>query len=357
MRRVFIAACLILPAGSALAQTSDGTPPYDLGQFFSASQQALQRMSQPEGPDGSEAGSPQETPPLGITQAAVNAVNMINSDLDLGSVWQEFDGRQIIDNTLDARQPGAIGPLTVNQSGTNLANMMRGNTISMAGQLMTSTSTQEVWNSIWAGGGSVGAIAQTGVNVANVAMAEYAIGTANQDIEEGAVQSVTNYVEFDADATVSDTVTQSGVNIGNVLVADRIDTVTRTFAGDQIVENTVVLNGSSVPPIEQSGGNIANMVVANHIGTIRQISVGNQLVINSVIGPDGRPLSHGNITQSEYNYQGASNVVNMMVLRSQQGGNSAPQQPVLVDQQADFPQTGQGVSGQTQTGNVTVIER
>ncbi|WP_332714538.1 hypothetical protein [Pelagibacterium mangrovi] len=355
MRIVFVAACLVLPTGIASAQTLEP----DFRQFFRDSQLALQKMSEPQVPD-TTSGPPLFPLPEGLTlqlsQSGANAVNILNSDRDLGSVTQLFDGQQGIENSIDAHRSGTLGSLSISQSGSNYANMMQGNTISMADQLMTDTSTQQVWNSIWAGG-SIDVIAQTGVNIANIAMAEYAIGTAVQNIEEGAIQRVENYIEFDADTAVSGTVNQSGVNIGNVLIADRIDSVTRTFAGEQIVDNTVVLHGSSVPPIEQSGGNIANMVVANNIGTIKQLSVGAQRVINTVIGPDGQPLSHGNISQSDYNYQGASNVVNMMVLRAQQSGSSSPQQPVLIDQQANFPQTGQGVSGQSQSGNVTVINR
>jgi len=280
MRSVIVAACLVLPAGVASAQTLEP----DFNQLFRDSQLALQRMSEPQGPALGNEPSQRPFPDdltLRMSQAGANAVNILNSDRDLGSVTQLFDGQQGIENSIDAHRSGTFGPISISQSGSNYANMMQGNTISMADQLMSETSTQQVWNSIWAGG-SIDMIAQIGVNVANIAMAEYAIGTAEQTIEEGAIQRVDNFIAFDANTVVSGTINQSGVNIGNVLIADRIDTVTRTFAGEQIVDNTVVLHGSSVPPIEQSGGNIANMVVANNIGTIRQLSVGAQRVINTV---------------------------------------------------------------------------
>lgn len=353
MLRISVAACFLLPAGAAVGQSAQ--PNFE--QLFAASQLALQRMSEPGGTEDSVSGPYlEQDAPLQMSQTGINAANVLNSDLDLGSVTQVFDGQQRIQNLIEAHEAGPHGPIAIDQSGSNYANMMRGNTINVADQAITQTAMQEVWNQVWAGG-AVDSISQTGVNVANIAMAEYAIGTANQDIAEGAVQRITNHITADPNTVISGKITQSGVNIGNVLIAQRIDSVTRSFAGAQIVENTVVLNGPGVPAIEQSGGNIANMIVANYIGSIKQLSIGEQRVINTVLGPDGQPLSDGNIQQTEYNYQGASNVVNMTVLRAHRNSSSSSDQPVAVDQYADFPQTGQGVSGQSQTGNVTVIER
>lgn len=359
MQRIILAACLTLSASAATAQ--ELAP--DLEQLFTASQLALQRMS---GAGGNGAIAPAQaadvpiadatSTPLMLNQTGMNAVNVVNSDLDLGSVYQNFDGRQIVDNVIDVYRPLETVPISIDQTGANYANMMQGNTISMADQAMLDGARQIVSNSAWTGG-SVGNIQQTGTNVANIAMAEFAIDAANQVIGHDVVQKVWNYIEFDADTVVAGTVTQSGGNIGNVLVADRIDHVTREFYGDQIVRNEIVLHGPTVPMITQSGSNIANLVVANHIGAVYQISSGRQLVENIVVDGAGNPIDSGNIEQTELNYQGASNVVNMMVLRAQRQGATDPQQPVAVSQDADFPQAGQGASGQSQTGNVTVIVR
>src|SRR5690606_19877199 len=134
--------------------------------------------------------------------------------------------------------------------------------INLADQEMTAEAEQIVSNRL-AAGGSFADIVQSGTNVVNIAMADHAIGTAEQVIDEGAVQQVINQIELDAGATVSGRIEQNGVNFGNVMVAERVDDVTRLFAGDQIVENTVILNGSTVPRISQTGSNIANYFAAS----------------------------------------------------------------------------------------------
>lgn len=290
---------------------------------------------------------------VSLTQAGLNAVNFVSSSADLNAVVQEFSGRQAIDNRISSSSIKADVRYSVDQAGANYANMLRGQTINLADQEMTAEAEQIVSNRLVAGG-SFADIVQSGTNVVNIAMADHAIGTAEQVIGEGAVQRVINQIELDAGATVSGRIEQNGINFGNVMVAERVDDVTRLFAGDQIVENTVILNGSTVPRISQSGSNIANYFAASSIGTVRQLSIGEQRVTNRVLGPDGEYFSHPNVVQTELNYQGASNVVNLMVLRNNQSAN---QQPVLVEQTAEFEQSASGSSGQSQTGNVIFISR
>lgn len=356
MHKIILAACFALPAGAAVAQD---LPP-DFTQLFTASQEALQNMSSGETAEtvlqgGSvQPASVSTEEPLTLAQTGMNAVNIIFSNQDLGSIYQRFDGIQSINNSIETERAPGLAPISINQTGANYANMVQGNTISLADQAMLSGSRQFISNAVNIGG-PVGDIHQKGTNVANVALAEVAIGTAIQEIQDDVEQRVDNYIEINADTVVSGAITQRGFNYGNVLVADRVDEITRTFYGDQVVRNEIVLNASTVPMITQSGSNIANLVVANHIGSVQQISNGSQLVENIVTDGDGNPIYSANISQSDYNYQGPTNVINMMVLRGQHGHDDS-EQPVAIDQQANFPQTGHGVSG-SQTGNVTVIVR
>lgn len=354
MRQLSFAVFCLLGAGGVSAQELD--PSFE--QFFAQSQQALQAMLAAPGEEGATfpvtvPGSETEFRSVQLTQTSLNAVNIVSSNADLNAVVQEFSGQQVIDNRIFSPGPGGDVLYSVDQSGANYANMLRGQTINLADQEMTGNALQIVSNTL-AAGGSLADVVQSGINAANIAMADHAIGTADQVIDEGAVQQIINRIELDAGATVSGWIEQNGINFGNVMVAERVDDVTRLFAGDQIVENTVILNGSTVPRISQSGSNIANYFAASSIGTVRQLSIGEQRVTNTVLGPDGEHLSHPNIVQTELNYQGASNVVNLMVLRNSQ---SASQQPVLVEQTAEFEQSASGSSGQSQTGNAIVISR
>lgn len=356
MKRFVLAVCFALPASSAMSQD---VPP-DLEQLFRSTQEVLQNMSEDNGPtttpsaEGTVAVPALAETPLTLTQTGMNAANIVYLKMDLGTVVQHFDGIQTVENTIEMTRTPGLGPISIDQTGSNYANLAYGHTISLADQAMWDGSRQLVSNIIDIGG-PVGAIHQQGINAANVAKAELAIDAANQFIGHDVEQKVWNYIEFGADSVYSGGITQTGMNIGNVLISDRIDNVTREFYGTQIVHNEIVLNTATVPMISQSGTNIANLVVANDIGSVQQISEGTQLVENVVTDAAGNPIHSANISQNDYNYQGPTNIINMMVLRGRHthDGND---KPVAIEQQANFPQTGHGVSG-SQTGNMTVIVR
>jgi hypothetical protein len=259
---------------------------------------------------------------------------------------QRFDGTQRIDNILAARGVNVVGEVV--QSGANLAGTIEGRTINLADQLMDANAEQLIFNSAEIAL-LYGGVVQMGTNTANMAVAEYSIGTANQEIVAGAVQMIENRLEVAASASLQAYIVQSGINLGNTMQSDTVDKVRRVFAGDQIVHNTVVLNELGGGPITQTGTNIANYVQSSKIGSIEQISVGVQEVVNEIKGPGGELLSGSDYIQT------SDNVVNMTVLTAPADGNDDAE--INVSQTADYPQSSSGGNGGTsQTGNsVTVI--
>ena len=250
----------------------------------------------------------------------------------------------------------ALGALTnISQSGSNTANTIDGTTIDLAIQIMGPGAAQSVSNSLHVGG-AMGGISQTGDNIANLARAEYAIGVAVQDIFRDSVQIVSNRLDLTAGSTVADGIRQSGTNVGNMLIADKVDSVIRRFDGTQIVDNTVILNDGYRPHIAQSGNNIANFISAQSVGIIQQISTGSQQIDNRVLGPNGEEIRHANFEQTQSNYMGASNVVNLMTVMPA-NGRGTNNDDMAITQDADFDQTANGTGGQSQSGNVLVVSR
>jgi hypothetical protein len=282
-----------------------------------------------------------------LSQSGSNLVNSVSSEGDLNTVRQRFNGTQKITNSI------ALGQVNIHadivQTGDNLAGTITGRTINLADQLLGADARQLIFNEAELGI-LYGSISQIGTNTANMAIAEYSIGTANQDIVRGAVQLVENRLEVAASASVAAFIEQHGTNFGNMMVSDTVESVERVFAGDQIVRNTVVLGELGGGPIIQTGTNVANYVQSSRIGTISQESTGVQLVVNEIIGPSGQLVSGPNYTQS------SNDVVNMIVLSPPTGGNDNAD--IELSQTADYPQQQSGGNGSSgQTGNSVSVVR
>ena len=354
MRRLLAAtAILFTPVMSAGAQ---GVPP-NFHQTYDSHQLASQTIDGGGGADSSDLAALTEQSGLlapDISQRGDNLVNLVFTTTHLDTVTQRFNGRQEVENSIVSGALGALG--AIEQTGNNIAGLITGNTIDLADQLMGRDALQHVRNTATLST-SFSSLSQFGSNTANLAVADYAIGTATQDIEAGAQQIVDNTLYLTADAVVGEFISQSGANYGNLMIADRIDSVSRVFAGDQIVNNTVYVSDTdNVPSITQSGTNVANMIMADYIGAIHQVSVGRQVVNNRVIGPDGEILTGPSIDQNEDNFMGpTTDVVNLAVIGTgtADGSNGGE---MSISQEADYEQSSNG-SNSSQAGNVVSITR
>ncbi len=280
-----------------------------------------------------------------LTQIGTNTINTIiyNGDLDL--VVQRFHGTQSLTNRI-ALAGHAIGGI-VFQEGTNIAGSVSSNTLAVADQLFAADANQLILNNAEFAL-LTGSVQQRGSNIANIAQAAYAIGTAAQTIELGAVQRIDNRLELAAMASVGAFIAQYGSNSGNLMEAETVEDASRVFAGDQIVHNRITLAELTDGHIEQHGVNIANYIQSSKIGNIQQISEGSQIVINEVLRPDGTPVRGDNIIQT------SDNIVNLTVLTPPASGNDDGQ--LAVDQSANFSQSSSDGGG-SQTGNSVSISR
>jgi hypothetical protein len=281
-----------------------------------------------------------------LSQSGSNAINSVVYAGDLNSVVQRFDGTQTVGNRLALGAVDVFG--TVNQTGNNVANSTISNSLEFADQLLAATGKQLVLNSAELAI-LYGNINQSGLNMANYAEAALAVGSASQEIELGAVQRVDNTLTVAAMSVVSAAITQRGENFGNIMISETVDSVTRNFAGDQIVHNVVTLGEGGAGPITQHGANVANFIMSSRIGSLEQSSVGTQTVINEVLDAKGRPVKGDGIIQT------SEDSVNVIILtKPAEGGDSAV---IEVAQTADFPQSSNSNGGGSQSGNTLVINR
>lgn len=342
-RLSFACIAVLLSSGAALAQDGIGFSQLADGnqaasnEVDAATLEALTDAFMAEMMDFSIVGN--------LTQTGSNTVNTIIFDGNVGNVVQRFNGEQSISN-IAALGGYSVGGLLF-QDGANIAGTASAQTLTFADQLFGADARQLIFNSaeldILAG-----MVRQRGSNTANVASAEYAIGTAIQTIELGAIQRIDNRLQLAAMASIDAHISQYGENFGNIMRSEIVDSATRVFAGDQIVHNVITLAELSDGPIVQQGVNIANLVESSRIGAITQVSVGSQTVINEVFGPDGELVTGSNI------FQTSDNMVNVTILTAPEGGNDNG--VLSVDQTADFAQSS-SESGGSQTGNATVIDR
>ena len=279
-----------------------------------------------------------------LSQIGSNAVNTITYGGDLDSVVQHFDGKQSVGNLLALGAVDIYGE--INQSGKNVAGSVISNRLVYAGQLFEGQ--QLVLNSAELAilYGSVG---QSGLNLANYAEAALAIGTAEQQILQEAVQQIDNRLQVAAMSAVSSAISQRGENFGNIMISDTVDSVTRNFAGEQRVHNVVQLGEGGAGPITQHGANVANFIMSSRIGSLTQNSEGTQSVTNEVFDAQGNAMKGGNISQT------SEDSVNVIILtKPAEGGDSAV---IEVAQNADFPQSSSSNGGGSQTGNSLTVNR
>lgn len=344
MRRVLTSTAIALLAATGAASGASGD---ELSQTYSSEQtisqvaraasDLLHRIDElmvSAGPGGS------------VSQTGLNAANIVQSDGHLANANQYMNGIQRIDNLADA----IVQSDEINQSGTNVTGVLSADTIENAVQYFGPDAVQWVKNAADVSN-HVGTINQTGFNAANIAIAEFSIGSGTQILAPGSLQKITNIVTFDG-AGASDAVTQSGTNLGNIMVSSKVKDVTRIFNGTQVVDNIVYLADANAGPISQSGLNIANFVQADVIGTVTQYTTGgSQQVRNRVIGPDGQEIKAASWLNQE-----STNLVNVMVIGgvTSAGGSDGV---ITVSQTSDYPQSSSGIGSQSQTGNLMAITK
>ena len=282
-----------------------------------------------------------------LTQSGANTANLVNQpDVSVFSAGQSLLGQQGTTNSVELWQDSVLHD--INQQGINIANAITAQALNSVTQLLDDSAVQKVDNSTTTGS-AIGDLTQTGVNAANLAFVTESIGSGSQKFPQGAVQEINNNVALQNGASAN-SIQQTGVNIGNLLSADRVDQVTRVFAGTQKITNNVNFGSSQMPAsITQGGVNVANLVVASQIGELHQISTGTQTTTNTV--EDGTLQQYtdnpfgGVLTQ-----QSNENYVNIVVLK----GATQDGQNIVLSQQADFPQTNTGAPA-SQVGNTMSI--
>jgi hypothetical protein len=282
-----------------------------------------------------------------LNQVGTNVSNVLSApSTPVNNLSQTLRGKQTVTETIDIN--GSASALQ--QNGLNISNAASGITLAGVLQYMDDSGRQTISNRATING-KLGQITQSGINAANLLFATTSIDSAGQAIAPGAVQRVDNILHL---AGGGGSVTQTGTNIGNAVVADKVDNVTRVFKGEQIVNNVLNFGSGPMPfSISQSGLNVANYVSAREIGTLNQISGGSQVINNSVVDDTLQAYTAstvgGTLTQ-----QSNANFVNVATLT----GGKADDQTVNISQTAEFSQTNTVSSGgSTQVGNAVSISR
>jgi hypothetical protein len=282
-----------------------------------------------------------------LSQAGTNVSNVLSApSTPVNNLSQTLRGQQIVLDLIKTK--GSAGALQ--QNGLNISNAASGITLAGIIQYMDDSGRQAITNRATING-KLGQITQSGINAANLLFATTSIDSAGQAIAPGAVQRVDNILRV---AGGGHSVTQTGTNIGNAVIADKVDNVTRVFRGEQIVDNVLNFGSGPMPfSIAQSGLNVANYVSARDIGTLNQISTGSQVIKNSVV--DGTLQAYtastvgGTLTQ-----QSNANYVNVVSVT----GGKTDGQTLSISQTAQFTQTNSvSGGGSTQAGNVVSINR
>lgn len=351
MARVLVAAALALLIGTPTAQAAPQALLDQVKQVFAG----MQIISQVVSLTGdAENGAPVAAGGVGaavsppLSQSGINAANIIADQTGtLRSADQTLSGQQTLANVLNLAAGVAVPGLA--QTGFNIADVMTGTTLTDVAQYMQSTAVQEIANTATSAG-ALGTVVQAGINAANLAFATESIGSGTQELTAGAVQKVVNTASLGGGGSAA-SIDQSGVNVGNMMIADSIDNVTRVFAGAQIIDNVVNFGDGPMPAtIHQSGINIANYVSANEIGTLNQISVGTQVTTNTVV--DGTLQAYTQNPNGVLTQQSNANYVNVVVLK----GVIKDGQTTTISQNAQFNQYNSGGPAD-QAGNVISISR
>lgn len=315
-----------------------------------------QGTSEPETPDST---TPDDEIVGGIAhQVAVNAANIISAETVLANVHQIIDGQQFVSNFIEGEfhntQDG------ISQSGENLGNIVQAAMIENVEQTLGENTLQQIDNFLRFTG-ELGFISQTGRNSANIVNADTSINSGAQVFPAGAKQVINNEIDL-RDGGLARFIRQSGINLGNVLIADHVEDVSRVFSGDQIVNNTIYVNSpDDIRPTEQTATNIVNYVSASTVNNLTQISDGRQIVNNSIQSETlGEITNHHLVTRSSQNY------VNLLHITRQDtdgstgtigGAGDGNVGTISAGQTALYDQSVNGSGNHTQVGNAAVIER
>ncbi|WP_147115228.1 hypothetical protein [Tateyamaria sp. syn59] len=297
-------------AATSSAAAADYNAVVEAAQSFLGSQAATNMMT------GSLQDLETELSLQPVAQTGLNAANLIIlEDSIVDQANQLAKGHQTVENRIVLSDPGHNE--TVEQLGQNIANYVVASTIGSVSQYFGPGASQEIVNAASLESRS-SAVSQGGTNYANVAIAQLSIGTALQEIPDGGTQTVRNDLSLGATARI-DAVSQDGTNMGNILIAETIKDVTRSFYGDQVVENhlTVESTGHLPDSITQNGLNVANYVSAISIENMTQTSEGRQVVTNEVVLSGAGPLDVASLDSYGVNYNvGHTNVVNLVEIRA-----------------------------------------
>lgn len=287
-----------------------------------------------------------------IDQSILNAVNLLlATETVVESVDQTMLGNQIARNVVIAADGGSA--VVTTQTGENIANVVIVDQVDAVRQAFGPGALQSVYNEVTSPSAALNGVTQTGRNTANVVLATVSIGSGEQFFPSDTAQSVENMVDLNLADNLRDGITQSGTNIGNVLIADDVRDVARIFSGTQIVLNTVTsLDGNTPEGVNQSGLNIANFVSAINVQGLTQVSDGRQSVENRI---EGVTLAEMSQVIPGYTHS-STNIVNLIEIR----GNDTPATGSTINatQSANQTQTVQSnVGTHNQVGNAASISR
>lgn len=316
-------------------------------------------------------------PQGGIEQLVTNAANSLTSrNRPVEGTTQEMMGEQRARNTLNA--PEHMINSQYDQVGENLTNVILAEEVTNVMQQFGPGGSQLVDNDLVIGTLS-GQAVQSGDNTANMIQVETAIGTGVQNFPWDSVQRVDNSMRIDtvmpsdlgpvtvaqrettsasdsAFRTTTPEVVQHGRNLGNIMIAEEILNVSRTFTGEQVVRNFLQVDPGNAPAsVMQSGVNIANYASAYHVEGLKQDSNGTQIVENSVV--DG---SLNDIRDQIKNYTAVSeNYVNVVEIRKPPSDDVNPAEGVSVSQTSSVGQslTSSGGGTRLQVGNSASVQR
>lgn len=201
-----------------------------------------------------------------VNQEGTNLANIVSlQDVTVDDAVQNATGDQNVDNNLYS-QYGHFN-FGSGQDGTNILNMTDVGFASSVNQSVSSTASQRVDNAANYGG-SLEDFNQAGTNVMNYQMTNN-FGVSSQTTSLGNTQDVVNSLGFNGSGNHEEgalrDVTQAGTNLSNVVISsglpsmNGVQEMTQTANANQGVVNTINGNGT-LDNVLQSGTNVANMV-------------------------------------------------------------------------------------------------
>lgn len=279
---------------------------------------------------------------LTLEQRGINAGNLVTApNAGIATLDQITAGTQTIANQIEAAQ-SALNALT--QSGMNIGAFVDAGTIGSLTQTVGPRASQQAENKATLQGGA-NAVDQAGTNIGALTLADEIVSTLPGE-PHGIGQSVVNDASLlTAAAQVVGAISQSGVNFGTVIIAGKVVTVDRAFAGDQSILNAILVNGTAQPGLSQSALNIGNYVMASSATSVSQTATGSQSAVNALSDPYDEGLGNDDDGLD----QSTTSFGNVFVL------NGSGQQDVSVAQSSSMNQYSAGSGTHTQTGSISVI--